>query len=181
MKIDVEYDYQKETKKVSEVRSKSIKLIKKALVSSFVLLVLAIMAGAGYIFYIDHYGKTPVVVVSQIDTAQQYRAITPLIPDPNAPVGASVELVTSPIARGADASVTIKTYPGATCSIKVMYNNVASTESGLANKVADSYGVVSWSWTLSSTVPVGSWPANVNCSHHSKSGYVQAYILVTAN
>ena len=177
MKIEVKYDYQKEIKG----KSKAPKSIRNALVSGLVLLLLIFVAGAGYIFYIDNHSKAAVIEAPKVDTTQQYHTIVPSIPDPNAPVGAAVELITSPVVRGSIASATIKTYPGATCSIKVMYNNVASTEAGLGNKVADSYGVVSWNWTLSSDVPLGSWPVDVSCSHHFKSGYVQGFVLVTAS
>ena len=177
MKIDIEYDYQKEPK----AKSTAVKTIRNALLSIVVLLILAFMVGAGYTYYLDEYSKNTAATTSTVDTKQQYRAFKPTAPDPKAPVGAAVQLITSPIARGEVASATIKTYPGATCNIKVMYNKVASTEAGLGDKIADSYGVVSWDWTIGKSVPEGLWPVDVTCAHHSTSGFVQGFILVTAN
>ena len=177
MKIEVKYAYQEEVK----VKSKARESLKNALISSFVLLVLALSAGAGYIFYVDHNSRTLAVVLPKTDTSQQYHVITPLVPDPKAAVGAAVELISSPVARGSSASATIKTYPGATCSIQVLYNKLASIEDGLSSKVADAYGIVSWNWNISSTTPEGSWPVNVTCAHHGLSGYVQGFVLVTAS
>lgn len=177
MDVEDSNELQAEVKAKSKIR----KSINNALISSLVLLVIALMAGAGYVYYVDHNDKATAAPISKIDTTQQYHTITPTIPDPKAPVGVAVEMISSPIARGAEASATIKTYPNAICSIKVMYNKVASTEAGLVNKTADSYGVVSWNWNIAGNVAEGSWPVNVTCAHHGLSGYVQGFVLVTAS
>ena len=177
MKIDVKYDYEKETR----LKSNGLKTVRNVLFSIIILIILVFLAGSVYTYNLDAHSNKTVVSTPTVDSAQIYRTFTPTAPDPKAAVGAAVQLISSPVARGALASASIKTYPGATCSIKVMYNKVASTETGLGDKLADVYGVVSWDWTIASTVPEGLWPVNVTCSHHTKSGYVQGFVLVTAS
>lgn len=177
MKIDEKYDYEKEPR----LKSNRLKTVRNVLFSIIILIILVFLAGAGYTYYLDAHSKNTAATTPTVDTKQQYSAFTPTAPDPKAAVGASVQLVTSPIARGALASASIKTYPGATCNIKVLYNNIPAEETGLTDKIADVYGVVNWDWTISNSAPEGTSPIHVTCSHHSKSGYVESAILITAS
>lgn len=176
MNEDVKFKDYKEV----EIKPSRRKSVKNGLLSIMILLVLALSSGSAYVYYIDQHNK-PVVSTAIADSTLQFHSIIAIKQDPNAPVGVAVETISSPIARGGEALASMKSYPDASCSIKVMYNNVASTESGLLTKVADDFGVVSWSWTIAQTDPIGSWPVDVTCSHHSKSGYAQGMILITAN
>lgn len=65
--------------------------------------------------------------------------------------------VTSPVIKGNDATLTIKTMPGAKCTIAVYYKSGISKTSGLEDKVADSNGMVSWNWTVSTKTSSGTW------------------------
>jgi beta-lactamase superfamily II metal-dependent hydrolase len=65
--------------------------------------------------------------------------------------------VTSPVARGASATLIAKTVPGAQCTITVNYASGPSTASGLTPKIADSSGNVSWTWNIGVKTTPGTW------------------------
>ena len=117
-----------------------------------------------------------------IDTAPPAPVVKPVTkpvkPDPKTPVGVSVNVLTSPIKPGSNASITIKTKPLAACSIRVEYDKQASTDGGLVPKSADDYGVATWAWTVEPTRPKGAWPVDVTCAEDGKSGYVRGNLVI---
>src|SRR5713101_652275 len=66
--------------------------------------------------------------------------------------------VTSPAAPFTDATLTIRTTPGANCLIVVHYKSGSSKAKGLVQKVADGSGRVSWTWRVGSNTTPGRWP-----------------------
>jgi len=80
--------------------------------------------------------------------------------------GLEILSLTSPIRRGAMATLTAKTYPGAACKITVYHKSGASTAQGLIPKKADSNGNVSWTWKVGNRTTPGNWrivvKANIN-------------------
>lgn len=83
-----------------------------------------------------------------------------------APVSSGLEIVsvTSPVAKGAIASLTAKSAPNASCSITVYYKSGASEAQGLDPKTADSNGMVSWSWKVGARTTPGIWRIVVTCN-----------------
>jgi hypothetical protein len=139
-----------------------------------VLLVIAAIVGAVIVWYL---GKTRPAVQAQkpATTTKVVQTSTPTV-DENAPVGVAVQTVTSPVIRGSNASIAIRTRPKAACSIQVTYSldgdkDKISRDGGLIPKNADEYGTVSWTWTVESSRPIGSWPIEVTCAYKSKWGY----------
>lgn len=65
--------------------------------------------------------------------------------------------VTSPVGRGQYANLQARTLPGATCTITVYYKSGPSRASGLYSKIADSEGLVSWSWRVGTRTTPGTW------------------------
>jgi competence protein ComEC len=65
--------------------------------------------------------------------------------------------VTSPVARGSNATLIAKTVPGTQCTITVNYASGPSTASGLTPKIADSSGNVSWTWNIGGKTTPGTW------------------------
>lgn len=115
------------------------------------------------------------VDVSSIQAPVEYKAkikAGPTKPAENTPVSASVQSLDSPIVPGMNVAMTVRTKPESTCSIKFIYNEITSTDSGLIDKVADEYGMVSWSWTVDGGVPLGVWPVKVTCVLGEKSAVV---------
>lgn len=94
--------------------------------------------------------------------------------DPNAPVGVSVQSISSPALPGSNVLLTARTKAGSVCTIVAEYNKVKSTDSGLMEKTADDYGMVSWSWAVEPSAPLGKWPVTVTCMFGEKSGVVVA-------
>ena len=71
----------------------------------------------------------------------------------------SIEIVslTSPIERGKQASITIKTNSKVKCTITVYYKSGKSTAQGLEDKISDSSGNCSWSWKVGTNTTPGDW------------------------
>ena len=79
--------------------------------------------------------------------------------------------LTSPAEPGHDASITIRTMPGSSCSIHVRYKSGYGTAKGITGenmvKVADSSGDVSWTWMVGPNTTPGIWQielTNESCS-----------------
>jgi hypothetical protein len=147
--------------------------VRNVSIAVFLLLALIIGGGAAYTWYV---GRHSTVVADEVpepvdklpDPFEKPKKMAP-----DAVVGVSVQMITSPLIPGSNAMINIKTNPEAKCKISVTYNNVPSTDSGLSEKVADDFGVVSWTWTVEPTAPLGSWPVHVICANEKKSGEVK--------
>jgi hypothetical protein len=78
--------------------------------------------------------------------------------------------VTSPVARGSSAAVTVATLPGAHCMIFVAHasgsgSGVSAGLVVLPPKTADANGVASWSWIVGTTeTTLGPWSIDVTCA-----------------
>jgi hypothetical protein len=100
------------------------------------------------------------------------------MPAKDAQESAAVEVLTSPVAPGENAMISVKTNPTSTCKISVIYNNVPDTDSGLVPHKADSFGTVNWAWTVPKNTPLGSWPVTVTCQYYTKSAVVSQDLRV---
>lgn len=151
------------------------KSIRTISIATGTLLVLAILAGLVYTWFV---GRTPVADVP-LDTSSISQPVLKRtqVAD-NVQESASVQYVTSPITPGSNAMVTVKTNPTSNCTITVIYDKTASTDSGLSPKVSDEYGSVSWSWTVESGVPLGKWPVKVTCVRGKLSAVVISDLVV---
>jgi hypothetical protein len=155
------------------------KPVRNALISALVLLVLFVGGGVAYTLVTGLNGDQNASAVAIPAALAPEPVIKPTQPSVNAKESAAVQMVTSPIAPGSNASLNVKTNSGSTCTISVIYNNIASTDSGLGNKTADDFGTVSWTWTVGSSVPLGTWPAKVTCAYHGRTAVVVANLQVT--
>lgn len=73
-------------------------------------------------------------------------------------------ILTSPIHRGDEASLTIQTQPGATCTSVVSYASGTSNAAGLGDQMADSSGQIRWVWKVGTNTTPGSWRFEVYCA-----------------
>lgn len=153
------------------------RLVRNVLLSTAVLLVLFLGGGLGYTWYSGQNASEPISIVP-VSVSAAPVPMTPPKPTPNTFVSASVQSLTSPVTPGSGAEVTVRTLRDAKCSITVVYDKVASTDSGLVPKAADEYGMVGWTWTVGSAVPLGKWPVSVKCVNGDKSAVVTADLLV---
>lgn len=95
-----------------------------------------------------------------IETAKQGLSQAPPTAQPtSSAAGLSIKVVslTSPIAPGQRATLTIQTTPGAACTIAVYYKSGRSQAQGLDPKNAAVDGTVSWSWKVGSSTTPGTW------------------------
>jgi hypothetical protein len=138
------------------------------------LLVLVVAAGVGYTWYVGQYGEEEGQAFQQPaqPTGGKQTAKTSKV-DENAVMGAAVQSITSPVIPGSNASVMVRTNPQANCVISVIYDKTPSKDSGLIEKKADEYGLVEWTWTVESTVPLGKWPVKVTCANKKHTAVVE--------
>lgn len=141
------------------------------------MLGIMILVGAVYVYITDRSG----FIGPKIETGKSILSSPipqPVAPSPNNPEGVSLVILTSPVNSGSNASMTISTNAGSTCSIVVSYNGVVSKDSGLTTKSSGVYGSVSWTWSVGSSVPSGSWPIVVTCLFHGRSAVLDSNIVV---
>lgn len=161
-------------------RARNFNFLRNILISVAVLLAIFVSAGVAYTWYMGQDGNVDPAAIADPVKTRTTNVIKHTKSAPGAKVGASVHMITSPVKPGMNASITVRTNSDATCTIKVVYDKIASTDSGLGPKVADEYGMVSWTWTVEASVPIGKWPATVTCAIGEQSG-VTIGDLVVAN
>ena len=156
-----------------EQRRQSARRTMTVLVAVALLLV---AGGAAYTWYAGQQG--PVISDTEVPAPVRRTQIKPLKIASDAPIGASVQTYTPEVKPGENASVSIRTNPEARCSIVVKYDDVPTTDSGLAPKPADEFGLASWSWTVKPGTPPGLWPAEITCKNKKNSAFVKAEFTV---
>jgi len=87
----------------------------------------------------------------------------------NSTLSLDIISVTSPVSAGSNATLTVRTSPGAQCNITVYYKSGASSASGLGSKTADSDGNVSWTWKVGAKTTAGTWKIVVSASINGQS------------
>lgn len=167
-------------KAVNPRRARVIKTIRTTSLWIGALLLLALGGGAAYTWYMGQQPLPQAIAVSSPadEVTEPVSAAKHMNPDPKAKVSAAIEMLTSPITPGMNATVNIKTNANADCAVLVTYNKVASKDSGLTPKTADEFGIISWTWTVESTVPYGTWPVKVTCTVNKQSAVVQGDLMV---
>jgi hypothetical protein len=152
--------------------------IRNILVSVGVLLILFVVGGVAYTWYMSQNDTAP--VVSRPTTTLNNGTIKHAKIAANAPASASIQSLSSPVMPGSNASVTVKGNPGSSCVIKVEYNKITSNDTGLKlTKILDEFGVATWSWTVEPTVPEGKWPVTITCMYDTRSAIVIGDLVVS--
>jgi hypothetical protein len=159
-------------------KAKLVKTVRNLTISAVVLLVLVVGAGVAYTWYVGQDESTTTATIPEQAAPVASPTIKPTKPAADAKQSAAVQMLTSPVAPGENASIMVKTNAESECTISVKYGEVVSTDSGLKPKVADDFGIVSWTWTVEKTVPVGKWPVEVNCAFHEQSAMVRGDLIV---
>jgi hypothetical protein len=154
------------------------KRVRNVSISVAVLLIIFLSIGVLYTFRIDRGEAGNVEVAPHISEVSSVSP-KPRLPSPNASEGVAVDVIDSPVKRGADTSVSVSTNAGSTCTILVAYNGVVAKSTGLAPTTADDYGLASWTWPVGNTVPIGTWPVKITCTYNGRSGVVDTSLQVT--
>lgn len=100
---------------------------------------------------------------------------------PEGPLSVSIESLSTPVPQGSSASISVKTTPGASCTVKATYGGANATDSGLIPKTADELGDIDWTWSVGESTPIGTWPVEVACTHNGQSAVAHDTIAVVAN
>lgn len=158
------------------MKKKALKTARNIAISIVILLAVLIGAGVAYTFYM---GQTDTPKLVSKPEAVKKETITHVKLAKNVPASASIQSLTTPVMPGDNASVIAKTVAGSTCTIKVEYNKVASTDSGLKQKTSDEFGSISWSWTVEPTVPEGKWPVTITCAYQERTAVVIGDLVVS--
>jgi beta-lactamase superfamily II metal-dependent hydrolase len=87
---------------------------------------------------------------------------------PSGSGGLEIMSLTSPISKGANATLTAKTSPNASCTITVYTKSGTSEAAGLGSKTADANGMVSWTWKVGARTTAGTWRIVVICNGVTK-------------
>ena len=154
--------------------------VRNTALSIVVLAVLALAGGTAYIFIIDKTTSTTIPVsAAPVSVTPAAGEIKPKAPSPNAREGVAVEFVTTPVRAGTQASVAVRTNPTSICTVAVAYNGVASHDPGLKPQTADGFGGVGWTWTVDTAAAAGTWPVDITCTYHGRSGVGRADLEVT--
>lgn len=102
----------------------------------------------------DADGSAGYVIADYLDPIQAPPGATPILPPP--PI--QVEEISSPVARGGEATLTIVTRPGVRCEVSpLVFGPDSMPSEGLDVKQADGDGVCSWTWTVPEEVVPGTW------------------------
>ncbi len=164
-------------KELSPRTVKALKTIRTLAVMFIVLLVVLVGAAVAYTWLFPGKEQPVVTIAEPIKKSQLVEKEAPVL-DPKAPVGVSVQSLSSPVDPGQNVLLIAKTKPEAVCTIVVEYNKVKSTDSGLSEKTADYYGVVQWSFQVPQDTPLGAWPVTITCAYNEMSGVVAKDLVV---
>jgi hypothetical protein len=167
-----DFDYEDEEEPKGPLKTRILKGIRSALISATVLVILAVGAGAVYVWYMDENAPPAETAFAAPVDPLVKKEVKPVQRDPNAPFGVSVQMLSTPVIPGSNAGITIKSIAGVTCAIVFEINKIPLKDSGLVDRPTDEYGVATWSWTLPADAPVGKWPATVTCTAPNKKSAV---------
>lgn len=159
-------------------KAQALKAVRNIAISFTVLLVLVVGGGVAYTWYVGQDEAANTAAIPAPVAPAPAPVVKPTKPAANAKQSAAVQMLTSPVAPGDNASIMVKTNAESDCTITVEYNKVPSTDSGLKPKKADDFGIVSWTWTVEETVPVGKWPVDVTCAFNDQTAMVRGDLVV---
>jgi hypothetical protein len=160
-------------------RSRILKKIRNSIIASLAIGLILVGSGVGYTWYM---GRTPLPASSLMVAPQQKNTdsapVHHAVVAATVPESVAVQSLTSPVAPGENASVTITTNPDSSCTITVVYDKLPAKDSGLVAKTADEFGSVTWSWTVDKAAPTGKWPATITCLRNAKTAVVVGDLVV---
>lgn len=153
------------------------KTVRSTIIFSSIFLLVLLVAGVIYTYEVDQSpdGK----IKTSFKQSTLYNPITPVLPAANDKEGVAIDSITTPVSIGSVASVDINTNAGSRCTIVLLVNNVPAPVLDLDPQVADDYGAVGWTWTISSSTPVGTWPLKIICIFNSQSAVAESNITIT--
>jgi hypothetical protein len=104
---------------------------------------------------------TNTLVPADTDTPEPTNAPLPTATTAGAAPSQELVSLTSPVSPGAYATISVRTNPGASCSITVYYKSGPSKAQGLTPGAADDKGLCSWTWKVGPRTTPGTWSISV--------------------
>lgn len=132
---------------------------------------------------------TPTVALTAISTPTKAPTPAPVpTPSPTStptPQNSSTLIVvslTTPIAQKQDATIKIKSVPGANCSIEVTWpSGTVSTSKDLAPKTADTNGELAWTWGINWNTKPGTATIKLSCASDGQTYSGQTTMTIIAS
>ncbi len=81
--------------------------------------------------------------------------------------------VISPVRAGSQATLTVKTSPGAQCTPSVQGRSGATVKV-FPKRVADAHGMATWTWQVPVETAAGPWPVTITCVSSSPNGTIRS-------
>ena len=147
-----------------------------------ILLIIAIAGGLIYVWLMGLQPK-PSTTTTPTETTKPSFLTPHKLPD-DIDIGSSIQMLSSPVSPGDNASLSIRTTERAVCAVKIIrlddyQKEVARvTDSGLGDKTADEFGTVTWTWTMPADAALAKWTADIFCTRGTKSTHSVGQIIV---
>lgn len=153
-----------------------IRIVRNVFVVTFILGGVLIGGATAFTWYNSANGEQP--KIAAVTPRVPVKTKAPVKHSQTARISASIQMLTSPVSPGENATISVRTNPDVDCVIKVEYGNVAAIDSGLLPKKSDEYGMVTWGWSVPASAPTGKWPVTVLCSYLKNSGQVVGDLVI---
>jgi hypothetical protein len=121
-------------------------------------------------------GSAGYVISDFLQPIQAPPGATPVLPPPSI----QVDEITSPVARGAEATLKIITRPGVRCELRVLIFGPATLpREGLGFTTADGDGACSWTWTVPEDVVPGVWRYRISAGEGEGRATREVSVVIT--
>jgi SH3-like domain-containing protein len=121
-------------------------------------------------------GSNGYVIADYLAPIQGPPGATPVLPPPSI----QVDEITSPVARGAEATLKVITRPGVRCELGVLlYGPSTLPREGLEPTKADGDGVCSWTWTVPEDVVPGVWRYRISAGEGEGRASREVTLVIT--
>ena len=154
----------------------------KILIMAIILIALLIGAAVLYAWYTSQ--KDGGNRAEVVETTKPKPVRSPRRSDPNGAIGVALQYISSPIAPGQQASMTIHTDTDAKCTIEARHRPedkpkpVKIKLPGFEDQVSDEFGMATWKWTVPASGPLGEWEVEATCANNKNSARYIADFLV---
>jgi hypothetical protein len=121
-------------------------------------------------------GSLGYVTVDYLQPIQGPPGAPPVLPPPSI----QVEEITSPAARGKEATLKIVTRPGVRCELRVLvFGPSTMPTDGLGVMKADDDGICSWTWTVPEDVVPGVWRYRISAGEGESRATREVSIVIS--
>lgn len=153
-----------------------MRLVRNIVVAVVAVTVCVAIAGTAYLFFSQR--QVNATTANASTPSGQSTLHSRALPAANAKEGVAIEALQPEARAGSTMSVVAVTNATSLCSITVDLSVVAPTDVSLAPRTADSYGTVSWSWSVRESAPIGNKTLTITCKYGKSTGVVMGSFAV---